>query len=135
MLNTTKQRKGQGKGGVIIAILVIGFVALLIFKPEIFRTGAQVPVSVTLRDSLVGIRNVVQVRNTSNKTLTGVVVTGWNPGMNQSATYRIGNLGPGKLAEVGWMEWSWTVARGEKITVSANDYLSIVFSSEQLGVR
>jgi hypothetical protein len=134
MLSSKTQRRGEGKGGVIIAIVVIGFVALLFFKPEIFRTGVQAPVSVSLRDSLVGIGNVVQVRNTSDKTLTGVVVTGRNPGKNQSTTYKIGNLGPGQLAEVGWMEWSWTVARGETITVTANNYLPIVFSSEQLGV-
>jgi hypothetical protein len=127
--------QGAGKVGFIIAIIIIGFLVLLFLKPETFRTGVQVPVSVTVRGSVVGIGNVVQVRNTSDKTLTGVVVAGRNPGVNQSATYKINSLGPGQVAEVGWMEWSWRVAPDETITVVADNYLPIVFSSEQLGIR
>src|SRR5262249_12044419 len=134
MFSTKKQRNGQGNGVGIIGILVIGFIALLFFKPEAFRTSAQVPVSVTVRNSRVGIGNVVQVQNTSDKGLTGVVVTGRNAGLNQVISYKIGSLGPGQVAEVGWMEWRWTVAPSETITVTANEYLPIVFSSEQLGV-
>lgn len=131
------KRKGEGNGGcgwvIFIGVLILG--AVILFRPETFRTRAQVPVSVTVRESLVGIRNVVQIRNTSDKTLTGVVVTGRNSAKNQTATYKIASIRPGELAEVGWMEWSWTVAPGETITVSADGFLPIVFSSEQLGIR
>lgn len=125
---------GRGCGWVIfIGVLILG--AVIFFKPETLRTPFQVPVSVTVRESLVGIGNVVQIRNTSNKTLTGVVVTGRNSAKNQTATYNIGSIRAGEVAEVGWMEWNWTLAPGETITVSADGFLPIVFSSEQLGIR
>jgi hypothetical protein len=131
------RRGGEGHRGCLIAVVILVgiLLALIFFKPEVFRTRAQVPVSVTVRPSLIGIGNVVQVRNNSAKALTEVVVTGRNPANNQTATHHVGHLGARELAEVGWMEWNWTVTPGETITISARGYLPIVFSSDQLGIR
>jgi hypothetical protein len=125
---------GCGCGGVLFIVIIV-VLLVVFFRPQSFRTPAQVPASVTIRGSLVGIGNVVQVRNTSEKSLTGVVVTGRNSASNQTVTYRIGSIEPGKTVEVGWREWNWIVVPGETITISADGYLSIVFSSEQLGIR
>jgi hypothetical protein len=135
MIGTRKLRTGEGELGILIFVGGIIVVAFLFFKPEVFRTAVQVPVSVSIRDSIVGIGNVVQITNTSNTTLTGVIVTGRNSGMNQSLSYEIQSLGPRQNTEVGWMEWGWKVAANETITVSASGYLPIVFTSAQLGVR
>jgi hypothetical protein len=48
MLGTRTQRAGKGTGLLIVSILAIIVVALLLFKSEVFRTGMQVPVSVSL---------------------------------------------------------------------------------------
>ena len=79
--------------------------------------------------------NVVQVTNTSNKGLRGVQVTASNSAADQTASYVTGDLAAGRTAEVGWLEWNWVVEPGETVTVKANGYLPIAFSSDQLGVR
>jgi hypothetical protein len=128
-------QRGSGGGMTIVVIAVILIVGFILLRPEALRTPIQTPVSVNVRESLVGLGNVVQVKNISDHLLFGVIVTGKNSAKNQSATYRVGNLAPGDIAEIGWMEWSWTVEPGEQITVSADGYLLIVFSAEQLGVK
>jgi len=133
--NRLLKRRGNGGIEVVAGLIILGVVAVVFFKPERIRTPWQVPVSMSIRKSMVGIGNVVQVRNTSTQVLRGVVVTGRNAGTNSSATYRIGTLTPGQLVEVGWMEWNWRVDPGETVTVSADGFLSIVFSADQLGVR
>ncbi len=119
----------------IIIIGVVLLIAAIYFRPETFHTPLNVPVSVTVRNSYVGIGNVVQIRNTSKDTLTGVVVKGDNPRSGETAKHSIGMIAPGNTVDVGWTEWNWKVSPGETITISSNGYLSIVFSSEQLGIR
>jgi hypothetical protein len=135
MFQANTQRKGESGCGTVVLIAIVALVAFIIFKPEVIRTRMQVPVGVSVRYSLVGIGNVVVVRNNSEKVLQEVGVFGRNSGHNQSASYRIGTMRPGEVREVGWTEWSWRVDPNETITVVANDYLPIVFSSEQLGIR
>lgn len=128
-------RQGRAEIGVLVAVAIVGLVIWASFNPETIRTPLQVPVSVTVRPSAVGIGNVVQVRNTSALTLTGVVITARNTGTNSAATHRIGAISPGQVAEAGWMEWNWRVDPGETVSVSADGFVPIVFSSAQLGVR
>jgi hypothetical protein len=117
---------------ILIALFVTGCDSI---KRESFRTPLQTPVSVSIRGSYVGFGNVVQVRNNSDKMLTGVVVTGRNHGQNASASYRVGNIRPGEVRDVGWREWNWKVDADETVTVSADGFLPIIFSSAQLGIR
>jgi hypothetical protein len=126
---------GGGCGCAMVTVVVIGVVGFLCFKPEAIRTGVQVPVGVSVRPSLLVITNVVQVRNESGKRLTGVVISAKNAAQNSSATYRIGVIDPGQVVEVGWGEWNWKVEPGETLTITADGFLPIVFSSAQLGVR
>lgn len=125
----------EGGFGGWLVIGVISVAALVYFKPQCFRTPAQVPVSASVRASLVGMGNVVQIRNTSGKTLFDVVVTARNSGLNQTAYYTVGTLDSYDSVEIGWLEWNWTVVRNETISVSADGFLPTVFSSEQLGVK
>ena len=125
----------EGGCGRWLVIGVISVAAVAYFKPQCFRTAAQVPVSVSVRASLVGMGNVVQIKNTSGNTLFDVVVTARNSGLNQTAYYTVGTLGSYESVEIGWLEWCWTVERHETISVSADGFLPMVFSSEQLGVK
>lgn len=129
--------RNDGKAlGIAIFLIAVAAIGFLVLKPEVFRIrGVQVPAGVSVRNSAVGIGNVVQVRNTSDKTLYNVTLDARNPHSNESATYTIDQIQPGETEEVGWLEWGWKVAPGETITISSGDYLPIVFSSEQLGIR
>jgi hypothetical protein len=135
MLSNSARHKRVGRGGAILVIIALVMAAVIFFKPEVFRTPVQVPASVTVRTSFVGLGNVVQIRSFSTHTMNGVVVTGRNSAKNQTARHWVGSIRPNEVVEVGWQEWNWTVAAGETITVSADGYLPIVFSSEQLGIR
>ena len=129
----SNENEGGCGGWFLITVVVVA--ALIYCRPQTFRTPVQVPVSVSVRDSLIGIGNVVQIRNTSENTLHDVVVTARNSGLNQTTTYSVGSLGSGELVEIGWMEWNWTVAPNETVSVSASGFLPTVFSSQQLGIE
>ena len=120
-------------------IIVLGIVvwAVWIFAPHIFRVqGVQTPVSATLRDSAVGLGKVLQIRNVSEKTLEDVVVTAFDPKLNDQTRYKIDRLGPRETKNLGWREeWNWELKPGERIQVDAKGYLPIVFSAKQLGIE
>jgi hypothetical protein len=82
------------------------------------------PVTVTYRDSAVGLGKVVQITNSSSHHLYNVKVTGRNVGKNESASVRATeHLRPGDTVEVGWLEFeSWTPIPGETIEIYCDDY-------------
>ena len=80
------------------------------------------PVSVTYRNSSVGVGYVVQFHNTSKKYL-GVRAVFRNPTMNQS-TERQFTLDPFGMQEFGWLE-NWEFVSGETITVIEDDYQTL----------
>src|SRR5262245_16427318 len=111
-------------GGMVVLVL------LIVFRPQMFRTPFQVPVSVSVRPSYVGVGNVVVIKNNSRELLENVLLTGTNRSLNQTAQYRVGTIRPGETIEVGWTKWAWKVAPGETLTVSNDRYFSIVFTAE-----
>lgn len=116
-------------------LLLVGVVAgVIAYKaPQLFRVrGVQTPVTVTLRPGVLSA-NVVQVQNLSHDHLANVVVTASRPGTSQSEARRLGTLAPGKVIELGGLEWNWVVRNGDSISVKADGYLPVVFSSDQLG--
>ena len=130
------KKKSSNKGCMITATIIAVVVGVIIFSPQCFRVrGVQVPVGVTIRGSMIGINNVVQVRNTSVNTLTGVVIVVKNSAAAQTARYNMGSISSGETKEVGCLEWNWKVEPGETITIWADGRLPIVFTSEELGVR
>jgi hypothetical protein len=137
MQPSTSLRKEEGNIGffVIVAAVIIGLFAFVIYQQDFLRIQEEVPVDVNVRTEIDRIGNVVQIQNNSNTPLTDVVVTGKNPARHESATYRIGNLGAGEQAEVETRNWNWIVAPNETITISANGYFPLVVSSDQLGIR
>lgn len=120
----------------LIALLGIVVWAVWIFAPHVFRVqGVQTPVSATVRESLVGLGKVLQVRNESDKSLEDVFVTAFESDSNRQPKFRIGRLEPGEARDIGWMEWNWKLKPGERIEIDAKGYLPIAFSSKQLGIE
>lgn len=83
------------------------------------------PVTITYRDSLVGIGKVIQIKNTSADHLYKVKVVGRNFQQNSSGSVKAtDDLAPGDVAEVGWMEFgAWTPQPGETVEVYSEGYL------------
>jgi len=82
------------------------------------------PVTVTYRDSAVGIGKVIQIKNNSSHHLYDVKVVGRNVSQNSSASVKATeHLRPGKTVEVGWMEFeAWSPAPGETVEIYCEDY-------------
>lgn len=132
------RRRSDPIGNVIILAAIAGGCYLFFWRPEWIRTKVQVPVAVQVRESLVGIGNVVQIRNESQRVLKNVGVAVVNEGSNsRRRKVDIGDLAPGETKELGTIDdrWRWTVERGEQITVTAEGFFPIVFTAEQVGVR
>ncbi|MFH1730176.1 MAG: hypothetical protein ABIF82_00815 [Planctomycetota bacterium] len=135
-----RQEKRRGFGVVkllcIVALVALVVAAVWLIAPQIFRIqGIQTPVSMKVRDSVVGKGKVVQVRNESEKPLDAVVVTALDPKSNAQARYKIDRLEPEETKDIGWVEWEWKVAAGQRMTVDAKGYAPIVFTSGQLGIE
>lgn len=84
------------------------------------------PVTISYRDSLLGLGKVVILTNNSSHHLYNVRVIGRNFEERSSASVRAAeHLAPGAIIEVGWMEFeSWVPLSGETIEVYADDYLT-----------
>ena len=83
------------------------------------------PVTITYRDSLVGIGKVIQVTNSSADHLYKVKVVGRNFQENSSGSVKVSDdLAPGASAEVGWVEFGkWVPQPGETVEIYAEGYL------------
>ncbi len=135
-----RQEGGRGFGLVkfllILALVALVVAAVWIFRPDLFRIqGVQTPVSVTVRESLVGRGKVLQIRNVSEEPLEGVVVRAIKPSTNEQARLEINRLKPDEATDIGWVEWNWKLEPGQRIEVDARGYAPIVFSSKQLGIE
>jgi hypothetical protein len=118
----------------VLAVVVVGL--LWAFAPQIFRVhGVQTPVSVTVRESLVGAGLVVRVRNESDGVLENVVVTARDKTTNRQAEHAVARLKAGETAEVGWLQWGWKLKPDHTVTVDADGHLPIVFTAGQIGVH
>jgi hypothetical protein len=133
----TSRRRSDHVGDFVIIIAVIAGCYVYFWHPEWIRMSGQAPVAVHVRGSLVGVGNVVQVRNESQSNLTNVIVEVVNRGSNSARRAAIGDLAPGETKELGTIDerWGWVIERSEKITVRADGFSPIMFSAEQVGVR
>ncbi|MCI0366701.1 MAG: hypothetical protein L0219_22790 [Phycisphaerales bacterium] len=116
-----------------VALLAILAVGILIYAaPQVFRLrGIQTPVNVTLRSGVL-TANVVRVQNLSRDHIANVVVTARRPNSSQAESRRLGTLAPGQVMELGGLEWDWVVRAGDTVTVNADGFLPVVFSSDQM---
>ena len=86
--------------------------AQLTAKPDI-------PISVSIREALMGSGLVAQLTNNSDRYIA-VVATFTNPTTNQSVTTRI-DISPNDTKEIGHLE-GWAFASGDQILLEHNDY-------------
>ena len=101
--------------------------ALLLLAPSGCGTSAlPPPVTITCRQSLLGVGMVVQISNTSGHHLYNVKVIGRNYQQASSASVKAcDHLAPGSVVEVGWLEFgNWVPQPGETIEVYADDYIA-----------
>jgi hypothetical protein len=136
-LSANKEGKNRPKdriGDFVVILVVLGGVCWF-FWPHLFRVpGIQVPVAANVSSSFL-IGNVLRIQNNSREPLTDVVVRVRSPQTNGQQGIRVGNIAPGEVKEVGTIDWGWVIEKGESITISSGDYLPIVFTAEQLGVK
>ena len=135
-----KPRTGSkiGIGGVLIALVLCGgvFVGVVAFvAPQVFRVrGVQTPVNVTLREGFL-TANVLRVQNLGQTYLPNVVVAAKRPSTGQQESRRIESIAPGQIFELGGLEWNWVVHDGDTVTVKADGFLPVVFTSDQMAWR
>lgn len=131
-----RQRKGNvGIGLLVLLVVVVGF---FYFYPEHLRLGGrtQPPVAASVRDSVLGLGRVLQLRVQGDKAIRNVQVEAVNTAKDSHASYRFDVIKPGTVEELGWREWGWSLDPSETISVSADGYaLPITFTSAQLGVK
>ena len=120
---------------VLVTAALLAFGYFYFFKPEKIRTPMQVPVMVSVRSSMLGVGNVIQVANKSNTPLRNVVLRVHNPGKNSGLAHNFGEIAPQTVVELGTLDWGWVFEPGEKVTISADDFMQIVFTTEQLGLK
>ena len=92
---------------------------------------APPPITVTFRDSLVGIGKVVILQNPTMHHLYNlrIVVTSPRPSSSdpngKSASMRIDDdMEPLEVVEIGWMELApWVLEEGETIRIYADDFV------------
>jgi hypothetical protein len=93
---------------------------------ESLKSGSPtVPVKIGVRSSVVGAGRVLQITNTSQRTILHLAVRIESPN-GRSAARLIDKLDPGETAELGWVEWNWSADPGEIVTVSADGFVSTV---------
>jgi len=82
------------------------------------------PVTVTYRDSLVGVGIVIQIKNDSLHHLYDVKVVGRSLEDPSSASVNAtDHLAPGGSVEIGWIEFErWVPRPGEIVEVYCDDY-------------
>ena len=81
------------------------------------------PVSVSMRESMVGQGQVIRVTNTSEKTLEEIRIRVTDPDSGESREHFAASLGPGALLEVGWLKLEgWQVPEDAEIAVTAKGH-------------
>jgi hypothetical protein len=108
-------------------ISCLGFAIMAMLIPFVSGCGKSAlppPVTVTYRDSFIGVGKVIQITNTSSHHLYNVRVVGRNYEEVSSASVKAtDHLRPHDSVEVGWLEFeAWTPAPGESVEVYCDDY-------------
>ena len=81
------------------------------------------PVSVSMRESMVGQGQVIRITNTSEEALQEVRVRVTDPDSGESREHFESQLGPGGLLEVGWLKLEgWPVPEGAEVAVTAKGF-------------
>lgn len=83
------------------------------------------PVTLSYRDSVIGLGKVIRISNRSGHHLYNVKVVGRNVEKNSSASVKAtDHLRPGETVEVGWAEFeAWIPIPGETVEIYCDDYI------------
>ncbi len=137
-LEQVGHRKGAKAASVARRALVVALVAggvILFAAPQLIRVqGLQPPIRLSARKGVL-TPFVLQVKNDSDRYLTGVKITCKNLRRGDDASFDIDHLNPRAVVELGGLEWNWAVGAGDSYTVSCEGYLPIVFNASQLGLK
>jgi hypothetical protein len=105
--------------------LCLAFVALgIALTPGCGQSVLPPPVTISYRDSIVGVGRVIGITNTSAHHLYNVnVVCLAFDSASSASVQATGHLSPGESVEVGWMEFiPWVPEPGETVEVYCADY-------------
>ena len=86
----SRQDGKAAAAALLVSAVIAGLIYLAKHPEEIRIRPLQVRVGVSVRGSAVGIGNVLQIRNTSERVLYGVEVTARKDAANPSADYTLG---------------------------------------------
>ena len=108
---------------VLGACLVVAVVAAVFFATRTSTLQKQLdrlPVSVTYRKALMGAGYVLQIHNTSGKSLP-LKITLTNPTFNKTKTFDVVADASPKPFEIGHLE-GWTLTSGDVIEISSEGF-------------
>lgn len=107
----------------LAAILFFGFVILPMLTGEDKPQGPSLAdvIRVSLRESAVNDGAVLQLENTTNRTIKDVYIRFLNLDNNQTANHHIAKIPPMETVEVGWLEANWHIVPNEEITIMMAD--------------
>lgn len=101
---------------VLVVLGAIWFLQSREFKEE---SLPELPIDVSVRESMIGAGKVIQVRNNSNQTLM-IILSLNNPTTKQEKSFRL-DIPAGRLREIGHLE-GWIVASGDDIEIRNEAY-------------
>lgn len=106
--------------GLSVAVMAV----LSLFVSGCGKSALPPPVTITYRDSFIGVGKVIQITNNSSHHLYNVRVVGRNYKEVSSASVKAtDHLSPHDYVEVGWMEFEdWVPVPGESVEVYCDDY-------------
>ena len=108
----------------LFSLSVVVMAVLTLLVSGCGKSPLPPPVTVTYRNSLVGVGKVIQITNNSSHHLYNVRVVGRNNQEVSSASVKAtDHLSPQGYVEVGWMEFeAWVPRPGESVEVYCDDY-------------
>jgi hypothetical protein len=107
----------------IFCVLLSAFAITAVGGCEAIKSGsATVPVRTSVRNSYIGAGRVLQITNSSQRTILHLVVRIEAPD-GSSVARRMDKRDPREMVELGWMEWNWSAEPGETVSVSASGFL------------
>jgi hypothetical protein len=110
-------------GGATLGVIVLAWLIFSLLYPRVTSV-----VAVSTRPSLLVDRTaVLQLRNTSNQAVTGVIVEFRNRAQGKSGVSDVGVIAAGETTELGILQRSWILQADEEFTVRANGYRGASF--------
>ena len=114
-------KKTSTMAWLVLVAIVVGVFLFSQSRNYQERSLPPLPIEVGFREAIMGPGLVLQVKNTSNSSITALVTLN-NPTMQQEKSYRL-DIPARTITEVGHKE-GWVLAHGDKLKIYNEQYQS-----------